>query len=87
MQSNQRLFFRYVDDGFSAWPSDIDIDILRLILSSLHPSIKFTVEEGEIETSAEGTLTQKINFLDVTIILNSGGKVDTDVYYKETNNI
>lgn len=77
----KKAFKRYVDDGFILWPSLLDIDILIDILNKLHKSIKYTVEKGNID----GT-TQTINMLDVKVILHQNTRIETEIYYKTTNN-
>ena len=73
-------FLRYIDDGFILLKSTIDIYVLTNILNNLHPMIKFTVEPGKQTTDQ-----QEINFLDIMVILNRNGTIETDIYYKETN--
>ena len=51
------------------------LDHFDNLLNNLHPRIKFTKEWSEKE----------INFLDVTVIKNTNGKVTTDVFYKATD--
>ena len=38
-----------------------------------------------IESSTKHENKQHINFLDVTVILHKNGKIETDVFYKDTN--
>ena len=70
-----------MDDDFLPWNEALDINIFLEILNKMHPMIKFTIEPS---THHENN-TQTINFLDVKVILHENGKVDTDIYYKETN--
>ena len=67
---------RFPDDCFIHWNLKIaSLDHSHNLLNSLHPRIKFTKEWSEKE----------INFLDVTVIKNTNGKVTTDVFYKATD--
>ena len=74
-------FLRYVDDGFMFWPAWLDINDFIQILKSLHPNIKFTVQRGIIKGTKE-----IIYFLDIKITLHDGRIIETELYYKETNN-
>ena len=76
-----QAFLRYVDDGFMFWPSSLDINIFVGILNSLNPNIKYTVERGVIEGSKES-----ITFLSVKVTLRNKRRIETELYYKETNN-
>ena len=48
--------------------------------------MKFTVEKGK-STSKQNfdTFLQVLNFLDVSINLHQNGRLETDIFYKETN--
>ena len=74
-------FLRYVYDGFMFWPAWLDINDFIQILKSLHPNIKFTVQRGIIKGTKE-----IIYFLDIKITLHDGRIIETELYYKETNN-
>ena len=50
------------------------------------PQLKFTVEKGKNSCEQNfGTFAQVLNFLDVFIILYQNGRLETDIFYKETN--
>jgi len=68
------LYFRYVDDILLAAPFDHLNKILE-IFNSFHNRIQFTLEIG---------INNRINFLDVTIILDNQ-RVLFDKYEKPTN--
>jgi len=68
------LYYRYVDDVLLAAPVDKLEEIVE-IFNSFHNRIQFTLEIG---------INNKINFLDVTIILNDQ-KIMFDRYEKPTN--
>ena len=74
-------FLRYVDDGFMFWPAHLDVNVFVQLLSMLHPKIHYTIDKGLIENGS-----QSINFLDVKITLHNGKRIETELYYKETNN-
>ena len=78
------LLLRYIDDGFTPWPKRLNKDNFITALNSLHPQIKFTIEEGKYETE-RGVNIQVLPFLDVKVILHDSGRVETDIFYKETN--
>ena len=78
--------FRYMDDGFAFWNTQSNILILLNLLNSLHPSIKFEIEHSNPEVLFDGSCVKKINFLDITIIMHGSGNIETDIFYKPTNN-
>ena len=60
---------RFLDDCFIPWNLKIaSLNHFHNLLNNLHPRIKFTKEWSEKE----------INFLDVTVIKNTNGKVTTE---------
>ena len=66
---------RYLDDCFIFWTkSRNDLEDFHIILNSLHPSIRFTIETSKHE----------LPFLDILIKL-SNNKITTDIYYKKTD--
>ena len=78
------LLLRYIDDGFIPWPTRLDKNSFVLAINSLHPNIKFTIEESK-KDMIRGKRVQKLNFLDATVILYETGEVETDIFYKDTN--
>ena len=78
-------FVRYIDDGFSMWNSNLNLDTFKTIMNNLHPSIKFTFELGENTTLDDGANVKQLNFLDISILLHGDGTIETDIFYKETN--
>ena len=50
----------------------------------MHPAIKFTLEESESIT-LNGKAAEKLNFLDISTMIDIEGFTHTDVYYKPTN--
>ena len=82
MNSNiiRESFKRFMDDGFLIWNEDLDINIFLNILNQMHLDIKYTIESSETHNSK-----QFINFLDVTVTLDTSNKIETDIYYKPVN--
>ena len=70
------IWLRYVDDTFTLVKKGKLQEILR-VLNNFHENIKFTHEFEE---------NNKIPFLDVLIIKEENGGIQTGVYRKETNN-
>ena len=68
-------FKRFLDDCFILFTkSDIELEKLYQYLNNLHPSLKFTMDSN----------TNQLPFLD-TMVINNGGKIQTDIYYKPTD--
>ena len=74
------LFKRYMDDSFHQWHSTLDLNVLKNILNRLHPTIKFTVEPEKFDNISK---TLIINFLDITILPNEKGCIETAIFYKK----
>ena len=68
-------FKRFIDDCFILFTkSDNELEKLYQYLNNLHPSLKFTMDSN----------TNQLPFLD-TMVINNGGKIQTDIYYKPTD--
>ena len=68
-------FKRFLDDCFLIFnQQEKDLDNFHLLLNSLHPSIKYSIDKNR----------KQISFLD-TLIINNNGKVETDIYYNPTD--
>ena len=78
------FFLRFMDDCFTPWPKIISVSTFKEILNNLDDEIRFTIEPA-VHYQKEGQNHQKLNFLDVMIILHENGKIETDIYYKDTN--
>ena len=78
----RRAFKRYVDDGILLWPKRCNVDNFIEALNSLNEHIKFTVERGKLGQNNTYTIT----FLDIRIILHQDGRIETEIFYKTTNN-
>ena len=75
-----------MDDSFVLWPKNANTDVFRELLKELHLSLKLTVEKGKHRCEQNfDTFVQVLNFLDVSMILYQNGRLETDIFYKETN--
>ena len=79
------FFLRYMDDGIVPWPKSIAINVLENILNSMDPNIKYTLEPAKKCIDKNNRVTQKSNFLDITVTVHHDGSLETDIFYKETN--
>lgn len=77
-------FKRYMDDGFTILPPSINCTTFLNCLNNLHPNIEYTLEPS-IKTLINDEPVNVLNFLDITIILQADGNVETDIHYKPTN--
>ena len=80
----EEFLSRYMDDGFTLLPESVDSELFLRCLNELHPSIRFTLEPATHDT-IDGLKVQKLDFLDITIMLFESGKIETDIHYKPTN--
>ena len=76
------ILLRYIDDGFIPWPCRLNRSHFQLALNSLHPGVKFTIEEGST-CMTNGENIQRLPFLDVLVILLQSGNVQTDIFIKQ----
>ena len=66
---------RFLDDCFIPWTkSEAELKTFHGILNNLHKDIKFTIQSSPKEQP----------FLDV-MVQNKDGRLETDIYYKETD--
>ena len=77
-------FFRFMDDGTTLFPSDVDEEVFLELLNSMHPAIRYTIEKAK-RVLVKGVLVQMLVFLSILIFLDENGNIWTDVYYKDTN--
>jgi hypothetical protein len=80
----KETFKRFMDDGIVFLPSDIQKTIFLQLLNDMHRNIVYTLEDSETIT-LDGETIQRINFLDICIILRQNGIIERDIYYKITN--
>ena len=66
------FYFRFVDDAFAIFGSELDCDQIKGKLNLLHPALKFTVEKEQANS---------LNFLDV-LVERDGTGFSTSVYRK-----
>ena len=81
----KKNFKRYMDDGSTLLPPSIECETLLASLNNLHPAIEYTLEAAMRVTIDEEKEVQILNFLDITVILDNDGRIETDIYYKPTN--
>ena len=77
-------FFRFMDDGTTLFPMEVDEDVFLELINSMHPAIQYTMERAEVFVE-NGIEIQKLVFLSLIIYLDSIGNIWTNVYYKPTN--
>ena len=75
---------RFMDDGIVFLPWHICKDKFLALLNEMHPSIVFTLEHSS-KTKFMGKMVERLNFLDLSIMVEENGATHTDVYYKPTN--
>ena len=68
------VYFRYVDDTYVIFGSELECDDFHQKLNSLHPALKFTVEKEQ---------NNSLNFLDVSVEKEGTGFL-TSIYRKPT---
>ena len=77
-------FYRFMDDGTTLFPANVDQDLFLKLLNSMHPAIRYTVAQPERLTIA-GKRLQRLVFLSLILYLDEDGNIWTDVHYKQTN--
>ena len=71
----KKYWKRFLDDCFVPWTkSEEELIEFHSVLNNLHNDIRFTLEYDQNEQP----------FLDV-MVRNKGGKIETDIFYKETD--
>ena len=71
----KKYWKRFLDDCFVPWTkSEEELIKFHSVLNNLHNDIRFTLEYDQNEQP----------FLDV-MVRNKGGKIETDIFYKETD--
>ena len=78
------FFFRFMDDGTTLFPGEINVEVFLSLLNSMHPAIQYTMEKAK-KLWIEGKLVQMLVFLSLLIFLDENGHIWTDVFYKQTN--
>ena len=77
-------FYRFMDDGTTLFPFNVDEEVFLNLINSMHPSLQYTMERAE-NVLVDGVLVQKLVFLSLIIYLDNNGNIWTDVHYKPTN--
>lgn len=76
----KNTYKRFMDDGIVFLPLEISKNTFLQLLNEMHRDIVFTLEDSEMVSGS-----QKLNFLDLSILLHEDGKIDRDIFYKITN--
>ena len=84
MEILKETYRRFMDDGIVFLPAHIRKDTFLSILNEMHPAIEFTLEESE-SVIIRGKRYERLNFLDISILIDEDGFIHTDIYYKPTN--
>ena len=79
------IYMRYMDDGIVSLPSSMDIAKFSKILNSMDRRLKFTIERARQEQD-HGRVFKIVSFLDVWLRHHLDSTIETDVFYKSTNN-
>ena len=74
-----------MDDGIVSLPSSMDIAKFSKILNSMDRRLKFTIERARQEQD-HGRVFKIVSFLDVWLRHHLDSTIETDVFYKSTNN-
>ena len=56
------FFYRFMDDGTTLLPIEVDLEVFLSLLNSMHPAIKYTVDKPMI-ISADGLIVQILVFM------------------------
>ena len=78
------LFFRFVDDGITALPDEVEPERLQDILNQMDPSVQYTITKP-IQMVIKQQTFRRTDFLSLKVLVSNLGKILTDIYYKETN--
>ena len=77
-------FYRFMDDGHTLLPEEIELDMFLQLLNNMHWAIKYTIGKPE-RIIVKRVQIQKSVFLSLIIHLDADGNIWTDVHYKKTN--
>ena len=84
MEKIKNTYRRFMDDGIVFLPAHICKKNFLSILNGMDPSIVFTLEESE-SILLKGKRAEKLNFLDICIMIDQDDCIHTDIFYKPTN--
>ena len=82
--TGKETYKRFMDDGIVFLPQHLCKNDFLSLLNSMDNAIKSTLEDSET-ISLNNRDIERINFLDINIILDENGVISTDIYYKPTN--
>ena len=80
----KETYKRFMDDGIVFLPIEVSKTEFLELLNAMHPSITFTLEDSET-IRMNNKEVQKLNFLDILVMLLENGTIELDIYYKITN--
>ena len=84
LETIKKTYKRFMDDGIVFLPAHMCKTVFLSILNAMDPAIVFTLEESE-SILLKGKSAEKLNFLDICIMIDQDGNIQTDIYYKPTN--
>ena len=79
-----QTYKRFMDDGIIFLPCHICKNVFLSHLNEMNKDIVFTLEDSE-KVMLKNKQIERINFLDISIIIDENGVINTDIYYKTTN--
>ena len=79
----KETYKRFMDDGIVFLPRHLCKNDFLSLLNSMNNAIKSTLEDSET-ISLNNRDIERINSLDINIILDENGVISTDIYYKPT---
>ena len=81
-----KIFKSFMDKSFALWPTNANVDVYRELLNKLHPSLKLTKEKGKYSCNKNfDTFVRVWSSLDVSIILHQNGRLEINIFYRQTN--
>ena len=73
----KETFSRFLDDCFLIWKNSLgSLTDINKCLNEMHEDLSYTMEIN---------CNNRVNFLDLTVIINERNEIETDIYYKETD--
>ena len=84
MRKNHRMVLQVHGRQNIYFPLECSKEVLLELLNSMHPSIRYTVDEPDTKSYGE-RIVQILIFLSILLHLDDEGNIWTNVHYKETN--
>ena len=78
------MFFRFVDDGITGLPDEVEPEKFQDVMNQMDPSVQYTITKP-IRTIINEKPFRRTDFLSLKVLVSQLGKILTDIYYKETN--